>query len=83
MICCLKWCVAASAWLGVSHVLLGHEVAHRQRRPQFPEGSPFDFQLLACRWVAVKVFHIASNVACYNNCHYVFCRMIWMSGTIR
>eukprot|EP00775_Hariotina_reticulata_P010053 gene10053-10209_t len=37
------------AFKGIPRALLGHEVAYRQRRPHFPEGSPFDFQLLACR----------------------------------
>jgi serine/threonine protein kinase len=37
------------AFRGVPRALLGHEVAYRQRRPQFPEGCPFDYQLLACR----------------------------------
>jgi serine/threonine protein kinase len=41
---------AQHAFKGIPRALLGHEVAHRQRRPQFPEGSPFDYQLLACRW---------------------------------
>jgi serine/threonine protein kinase len=40
---------AQHAFKGVPRALLGHEVAHRQQRPQFPEGSPFDYQLLACR----------------------------------
>lgn len=37
------------AFKGIPRALLGHEVAHQQRRPQFPEGSPFEYQLLACR----------------------------------
>ncbi|KAI8468020.1 MAG: kinase-like domain-containing protein [Monoraphidium minutum] len=37
------------AFKGVPPTLLGHEVAYQQRRPQFPEGCPFDYQLLACR----------------------------------
>jgi serine/threonine protein kinase len=40
---------AQHAFKGIPRALLGHEVAHRQRRPQFPEGSLFDYQLLACR----------------------------------
>ena len=34
---------------GVPRALLGHEVAHQGRRPEFPPGCPFDYQLLACR----------------------------------
>jgi hypothetical protein len=37
------------AFKGIPRALLGHEVAYQQRRPQFPEGCPFDYQLLACR----------------------------------
>ncbi|KIY91950.1 Mitogen-activated protein kinase kinase kinase 11 [Monoraphidium neglectum] len=37
------------AFKGIPRALLGHEVAYQQRRPQFPDGCPFDFQLLACR----------------------------------
>jgi serine/threonine protein kinase len=37
------------AFKGVPRALLGHEVAYQQLRPQFPEGCPFDYQLLACR----------------------------------
>ena len=39
----------AHAFKGVPRALLGHEVAYQQLRPQFPEGCPFDYQLLACR----------------------------------
>lgn len=40
------------AFRGVPRALLGHEVAHKHSRPTFPEDCPFDYQLLACRWVS-------------------------------
>lgn len=43
------------AFRGVPRALLGHEVAHKQRRPEFPEGSPFEYQLLACRCEAAQI----------------------------
>jgi serine/threonine protein kinase len=39
------------AFRGVPRALLGHEVAHKHSRPTFSEDCPFDYQLLACRWV--------------------------------
>jgi hypothetical protein len=41
--------LGASYVQGIPRALLGYEVAHQQRRPQFPDDCPFDYQLLACR----------------------------------
>ena len=38
-----------AAFRGVPKALLGHEVTRKQRRPEFPEGCPVNYQLLACR----------------------------------
>ncbi len=39
------------AYRGVPRAVLGHEVTKRHLRPAFPRDTPFDYQLLACRWV--------------------------------
>jgi hypothetical protein len=54
----------AHAFKGIPRALLGHEVAHQQRRPQFPDDCPFDFQLLACRCVGVGVGVLGVGLVC-------------------
>ena len=39
----------AQPYAGLPRALLGHEVALKGRRPEFPPDCPFDYQLLACR----------------------------------
>lgn len=37
------------AFKSVPRALLGHEVTKANKRPQFPDDCPFEYQLLACR----------------------------------